>query len=69
MKVVIFSGTTEGRELSRAVAALGIEATVCVATELGAEEQGRTPGITVCTSGPRTALPPRVAYAGGYYRL
>ena len=49
MKVVIFSGTTEGRELSRAVAALGIEATVCVATELGAEEQGRTPGITVCT--------------------
>ena len=30
MKVVIFSGTTEGRELSRAVAALGIEATVCV---------------------------------------
>ena len=49
MKVVIFSGTTEGRELSHAVAALGIEATVCVATELGAEEQGRTPGITVCT--------------------
>ena len=49
MKVVIFSGTTEGRELSRAVAALEIEATVCVATELGAEEQGRTPGITVCT--------------------
>ena len=49
MKVVIFSGTTEGRELSRTVAALGIEATVCVATELGAEEQGRTPGITVCT--------------------
>ena len=49
MKVVIFSGTTEGRALSRAVAALGIEATVCVATELGAEEQGRTPGITVCT--------------------
>ena len=49
MKVAIFSGTTEGRELSRAVAALGIEATVCVATELGAEEQGRTPGITVCT--------------------
>ena len=49
MKVVIFSGTTEGRALSRAVAALGIEATVCVATELGAEEQGRPPGITVCT--------------------
>ena len=47
MRIVIFSGTTEGREFSRAVAALGAEVTVCVATELGAEEQGRTPGITV----------------------
>ena len=47
MKAVIFSGTTEGRELSRAVAALGVDVTVCVATDLGAEEQGRTPGITV----------------------
>ena len=47
MKVVIFSGTTEGREFSRAVAALGAEVMVCVATELGAEEQGRVPGITV----------------------
>lgn len=47
MKAVIFSGTTEGRELSRAVAALGADVTVCVATDLGAEEQGRTPGITV----------------------
>ena len=47
MKAVIFSGTTEGRELSRAVAALGVDVTVCVATDLGAEEQGQTPGITV----------------------
>ena len=47
MKVVVFSGTTEGREFSRAVAALGAEVTVCVATELGAEEQGSAPGITV----------------------
>lgn len=48
MKTVIFSGTTEGRELSRAAAALGAEVTVSVATDLGAEEQGRVPGITVC---------------------
>ena len=47
MKAVIFSGTTEGRTLSRAVAALGADVTVCVATDLGAEEQGCAPGITV----------------------
>ena len=47
MKAVIFSGTTEGRTLSRAVAALGADVTVCVATDLGAEEQGQAPGITV----------------------
>lgn len=47
MKAVIFSGTTEGRALSHAVAALGADVTVCVATDLGAEEQGHVPGITV----------------------
>ena len=47
MKVVVFSGTTEGRELSRQLAALGIEVTVSVATPLGQEEQGSTPGVTV----------------------
>ena len=47
MNVVVFSGTTEGRELSRQLAALGIEVTVSVATPLGQEEQGSTPGITV----------------------
>ena len=47
MKLVIFSGTTEGREFSRAVAALGAAVTVCVATDLGAEEQGSAPGVTV----------------------
>ena len=35
MNVVVFSGTTEGRELSRQLAALGIEVTVSVATPLG----------------------------------
>ena len=40
MNVVVFSGTTEGRSFSRVLAALGAAVTVCVATELGAEEQG-----------------------------
>ena len=33
MNVVIFSGTTEGRSFSRALAALGAAVTVCVATD------------------------------------
>ena len=49
MNVVVFSGTTEGRSFSRTLAALGAAVTVCVATELGAEEQGCTDGITVRT--------------------
>ena len=47
MNVVVFSGTTEGRSFSRALAALGTVVTVCVATDLGAEEQGSADGITV----------------------
>ena len=47
MKLVIFSGTTEGRRLSRELARLGAEVTVCVATGYGREEQGEFPGITV----------------------
>ncbi len=43
MRIVVFSGTTEGRDFSRATAALGIAVTVSVATDLGAEEQGRPP--------------------------
>ena len=48
MKFVIFSGTTEGRELSRLLAEAGAPVTVCVATEYGSEEQGSTPGVEVC---------------------
>ena len=47
MRFVLFSGTTEGRRLSRALAALGGAVTVCVATEYGREEQGELEGITV----------------------
>ena len=47
MRLVLFSGTTEGRLFSRSAAALGAEVVVSVATPLGAEEQGDAPGITV----------------------
>ena len=47
MKAVVFSGTTEGRRFSQKLAALGAKVTVCVATPLGAEEQGEMTGITV----------------------
>ena len=43
----MFSGTTEGRRFSQKLAALGAKVTVCVATPLGAEEQGEMAGITV----------------------
>ncbi|MBR1845245.1 MAG: precorrin-6A reductase [Oscillospiraceae bacterium] len=49
MKIVIFSGTTEGRELSYRLAEQGAEVVVSVATEYGSEEQGRRPGITTLT--------------------
>ena len=47
MKVVVFSGTTEGRLFSKQLAALGAEVLVSVATPLGAEEQGILSGVTV----------------------
>lgn len=47
MKLVIFSGTTEGRTLSTQAAALGCDVIVSVATPLGAEEQGDFSGVTV----------------------
>ena len=47
MRFVLFSGATEGRRLSRELARLGAEVTVCVATEYGREEQGEAEGVTV----------------------
>lgn len=47
MKIVVFGGTTEGRKLSWTLAEEGAEVTVCVVSEVGAEEQGSMPGITV----------------------
>lgn len=47
MKILIFSGTTEGRDLSERLAALGAEVMVSVATEYGAAAQGTQAGVTV----------------------
>lgn len=49
MRVLMFGGTTEARDLSRRLAAEGVSVTVCVATAYGAEEQGEAEGITVRT--------------------
>ena len=43
MRVVIFSGTTEGRELSDETASMGAETVVCVATEYGKLMQEHVP--------------------------
>ena len=47
MRAVVFSGTTEGRAFSKQLGALGSDVLVSVATDLGAEEQGSAPGVTV----------------------
>ncbi len=44
MRVVIFSGTTEGRALSAETAAMGAETVVCVATEYGKTIQEHVAG-------------------------
>ena len=49
MKILIFSGTADGRALACRLADAGAEVTVCVATGYGAEEQGEHPGVTVLT--------------------
>ena len=49
MKILIFSGTADGRLLSRRLADRGAEVTVCVATGYGSEAQGSCPGVTVLT--------------------
>ena len=49
MNILLFGGTTEGRLLARELSANGHDVTVCVATELGAEELAEIPGLTVRT--------------------
>ena len=40
MKICLFSGTSDGREMSKRLAEIGIDVSVYVATEYGGEEQG-----------------------------
>lgn len=47
MKIVIFGGTSEGRELSRELAKAGAAVLVSVASEVGVEEQGAAEGVAV----------------------
>lgn len=47
MRIVIFSGTTEGKNLSCELADLGVPVLVCVATEYGKTDQGEHPGVQV----------------------
>ena len=47
MRIVIFSGTTEGKKLSCELADLGVPVLVCVATEYGNTDQGKHPGVQV----------------------
>ena len=49
MKLLIFGGTTEGRELAAHLAALHVDTTVSVATGLGAEELAGLSDIQVLT--------------------
>ena len=51
MKILIFGGTTEGRNLSLALASEGADVTVSVVSELGAEELNQyIPGDTGCAN-------------------
>ena len=49
MKIVIFSGTTEGRQLSERLADTGMDVVVCVASDYGRETQNSRSGIRVLT--------------------
>ena len=47
MKICLFSGTSDGREMSKRLAKIGIDVSVYVATDYGGEEQGEAEGIEV----------------------
>lgn len=43
MNILVFAGTTEGRRLAEALAAMPVTATICVATEYGSDALGAMP--------------------------
>ena len=63
MKLIIFGGTTEGRELSERMAAAGAQVTVCVATEYGGETQPAGEHLAV-RIGPMTAAEKQALLSG-----
>lgn len=63
MKIIIFAGTTEGNHLSYALAQAGADVTVSVASEYGAEEQMKTPGLSI-EEGPKTVEEMRLLLKG-----
>ena len=63
MKLIIFGGTTEGRELSERMAAAGALVTVCVATEYGGETQPAGEHLAV-RIGPMTAAEKQALLSG-----
>ena len=63
MKIIIFGGTTEGRELSLELASEGADVTVSVASEYGVEEQNDDYGIVI-EEGPKTADEMRLLIKG-----
>jgi len=63
MKIIIFGGTTEGRELSLKLASEGADVTVSVASEYGVEEQNDDYGIVI-EEGPKTADEMRLLIKG-----
>lgn len=64
MKLLIFGGTTEGRVLAQQAGVLGVEVTVSVATELGAEELACLDGVRVLTG--RLNRPGMEAFLPGF---
>ena len=48
-RLLLFGGTTEGRELALAAANLGWQVTLCVATDYGAECVPEADGIAIHT--------------------
>ncbi len=63
-KIIIFSGTTEGRRLSEALIAAGIAHSVCVATEYGEELQPKDELVCI-EEGRKTAREMCSLFAGG----
>lgn len=66
-RVLLFGGTTEGRQLAQWLAERGIPATVCVATEYGASLLPQ--GVEVRTGRLDGAEMERLMGAGGYARV